>query len=76
VTVLRLAGVAGDVLTAIPVCLPFLSAPRLAGRQLSTAPLVLSGDAWGWDFTRMDAAVTRETRLFLLCHPHNPVSRA
>ncbi|MDR3299995.1 MAG: PatB family C-S lyase [Candidatus Accumulibacter sp.] len=66
----------GDVLTAIPVYPPFLSAPRLAGRKLSTAPLVLSGDAWEWDFARMDAAVTPETRLLLLCHPHNPVGRA
>ena len=66
----------GDVLTAIPVYPPFLSAPRLAGRKLATAPLALSGDAWGWDFARMDAAVTPQTRLLLLCHPHNPVGRA
>ncbi|MDR0440578.1 MAG: PatB family C-S lyase [Candidatus Accumulibacter sp.] len=66
----------GDVLTAIPVYPPFLSAPRFAGRRLSTAPLALSGDAWGWDFTRLAAAVTPETRLFLFCHPHNPVGRA
>jgi cystathionine beta-lyase len=66
----------GDVLTAVPVYPPFLSAPRLAGRRLSTAPLVLSGGTWGWDFARMDAAATPETRLFLLCHPHNPVGRA
>jgi cystathionine beta-lyase len=66
----------GNVLTAIPVYPPFLSAPRLAGKKLSTAPLVLSEGAWGWDFARMDAVVTPETRLFLLCHPHNPVGRA
>ena len=66
----------GDVLTAIPVYPPFLSAPRLAGRKLATAPLALSGDAWGWDFARMEAAVTPQTRLLLLCHPHNPVGRA
>jgi bifunctional pyridoxal-dependent enzyme with beta-cystathionase and maltose regulon repressor activities len=29
----------GDVLTATPVYPPFLSAPRLSGRQLSTAAL-------------------------------------
>ncbi|MDR0380078.1 MAG: PatB family C-S lyase [Candidatus Accumulibacter sp.] len=66
----------GDVLTAIPVYPPFLSAPSLSGRCLTTVPLVLSGNAWEWDFTRMDAAVTPETRLLLLCHPHNPVGRA
>ena len=66
----------GDVLTAIPVYPPFLSAPHFAGRKRRTAPLVLSEGAWSWDFARMDAAVTPETRLFLLCHPHNPVGRA
>jgi len=68
--------VGGDALTAIPVYPPFLSAPKLAGRKLQTVPLVLSGDSWGWDFAQMDAAVTPETRLLLLCHPHNPVGRA
>jgi cystathionine beta-lyase len=66
----------GDVLTAIPVYPPFLSAPRLAGRKLSTVALALSGDVWEWDFARMEAALTPATRLLLLCHPHNPVGRA
>ena len=66
----------GDVLTATPVYPPFLSAPRFAGRKLATAPLVLSGEAWEWDFSRMEAAIGPETRLLLLCHPHNPVGRA
>ena len=68
--------VEGDVLTAIPVYPPFLTAPKLAGRKLQTVTLVLSGDSWGWDFAQMEAAVTPETRLLLLCHPHNPVGRA
>lgn len=66
----------GDVLTATPVYPPFLSAPHLAGRQLATAPLVLSGGRWGWDFERLEAVITPQTRLLLLCHPHNPVGRA
>ncbi|MDR2788726.1 MAG: PatB family C-S lyase [Candidatus Accumulibacter sp.] len=66
----------GAALTATPIYPPFLSAPRLAGRKLTTVPLVLSGEEWTWDFERMEAAVSPETRLFLLCHPHNPVGRA
>ncbi|MDR1935973.1 MAG: PatB family C-S lyase [Candidatus Accumulibacter sp.] len=66
----------GDVLTAIPVYPPFLSAPRQAGRKLATVPLALSGDTWTWDFARMEALLTPATRLLLLCHPHNPVGRA
>lgn len=65
----------GDVVTATPIYPPFLSAPKLAGRQLAAVPLVLSGESWGWDFAAMEAAVTPDTRLLLLCHPHNPVGR-
>jgi cystathionine beta-lyase len=66
----------GDALTATPIYPPFLSAPRLAGRKLATAPLALSGGEWELDFERMEAALTPATRLLLFCHPHNPVGRA
>ena len=66
----------GDVLTATPIYPPFLSAPRLAGRQLASAPLRLAGGRWGWDFAALAAALTPSSRLLLLCHPHNPVGRA
>ena len=32
-------------------------------------------DAWQLDLAAMEAALTPHTRLFLLCHPHNPVGR-
>lgn len=78
VTGLNLAcrAVDGDVITATPVYPPFLSAPRLSGRQLSAVALRLADGCWGWDFAAMEAAITPTTRLLLLCHPHNPVGRA
>ena len=66
----------GGVMTAVPVYPPFLSAPYFAGRELITVPLCLSGGRWRWDFERLEASVTPQTRLLLLCHPHNPVGRA
>lgn len=73
----RAVGQAGDaVLTATPVYPPFLRAPGLAGRELITVPLEDKGDYWGWDFAKLEAAITPATRLLLLCHPHNPVGRA
>lgn len=66
----------GAVLTATPVYPPFLSAPRLSGRLLHTAPLSLDNGRWGWDFAALEAALTPDTCLLLLCHPHNPVGRA
>ncbi|MEF8703163.1 MAG: PatB family C-S lyase [Candidatus Accumulibacter sp. UW26] len=66
----------GDVLTATPIYPPFLSAPRLSGRQLATAALGQQEGRWGWDFAALAAALTPSSRLFLFCHPHNPVGRA
>lgn len=63
------------VFTATPVYPPFLSAPRHAGRRLVTAPLTLADRHWRWDFDAVAAALTPDTKLFLLCHPHNPVGR-
>jgi cystathionine beta-lyase len=69
--------VAGGVFTATPIYPPFLSVPRLAGRALSTVPLVWDKEGWRWDFDVTDAALkTGAARLLLLCHPHNPVGRA
>ena len=68
--------VAGDVMTATPVYPPFLSAPGFAGKKLAAVPLCLEATRWRWDFAAMEAALAPETRLLLLCHPHNPVGRA
>ena len=62
----------GAAFTATPIYPPFLSAPE----RLVTAPLRLEGERWGWDLPAVEAALTPETRLFMLCHPHNPVGRA
>lgn len=64
-----------EVLTAVPVYPPFLSAPKLSGRGLVTVPLVKADDHWTFDFDRLESLITPRTRLFLLCNPHNPVGR-
>ena len=65
----------GDVLTATPIYPPFLSAPRLAGRQLGRVELTFADGHWQWDKNALNFGLTAATRLFLLCHPHNPVGR-
>ena len=73
----RAAGDVGDqVLSAVPVYPPFLSAPKNMRRELCSAPLQLDGECWTFDFEALEAAVTPKTRLFMLCNPHNPVGRA
>jgi cysteine-S-conjugate beta-lyase len=74
--VCRAAADRGDeVLTAVPVYPPFLSAPRLSERLLSTVPLARESGRWTWDFQQLEAAISPRTRAFLLCNPHNPVGR-
>ena len=66
----------GGVITATPVYPPFLSAPKLSGRELTSVPLKLTDEGWCMDLDAMQAALKADTRLWLLCHPHNPVGRA
>lgn len=72
------AFVAADesVMTATPVYPPFLSTAEYANRELIKVPLCLdSDDRWTLDFDAMEAAVQSNTKLFILCNPHNPVGR-
>jgi cysteine-S-conjugate beta-lyase len=62
-----------EVMTAVPVYPPFLTAPGLSHRNLTTLPLIREGGRWTLDFDRLASLITPATRLFLLCNPHNPV---
>lgn len=69
-------GPSDSIMTATPVYPPFLSAPDYAARELIQVPLCLdASDRWTLDFGAMEAAVRPDTRLFILCSPHNPVGR-
>lgn len=69
-----------SVLTFSPVYPPFLSAAPTQGRRTLEVPLAIDeaalarGDLrYQIDFARLEAACLPDTRLLLLCHPHNPV---
>ena len=65
-----------SVMTATPVYPPFLSAPDYAGRELIKVPLCLNtDDNWTLDFEAMERLVKPNTKVFVLCSPHNPVGR-
>ncbi|RLJ68157.1 MalY/PatB family protein [Sulfurisoma sediminicola] len=74
----RATGQASDgVFTATPVYPPFLSAPSQSQRRLAGAEFLLQDGRWRWDFDAVAAALARERpKLWLLCHPHNPLGRA
>ncbi|MEX0959589.1 MAG: PatB family C-S lyase [Burkholderiales bacterium] len=64
-----------DILTAVPIYPPFLSAPQYADRNAVRVPLSETQGGWRWDFDALERAVTSNTRLLLLCSPHNPTGR-
>jgi cystathionine beta-lyase len=71
-----MAGDGGSVLVQTPVYPPILAAPKNAHLQRLDAPLARQSDgsyAVDWDAFR--SVIQPDTRLFLLCNPHNPVGR-
>jgi cystathionine beta-lyase len=66
----------GDgVLAQPPVYFHLLRDPVHHGRLLQDPPLTPKGDSYEIDFDLFERAITRDTRLFLFCNPHNPVGR-
>jgi cystathionine beta-lyase len=64
-----------DIVTAVPVYHPFMSAPANQRRNVIQVPMRIERERWVWDFERLEAAITPRTRLLLVCNPHNPVGR-
>jgi cystathionine beta-lyase len=69
--------VEGGVFTAVPVYPPFMTAPQNEHRALTTLGLSDTAQGWRWDFAEVDRLLAESgSKLWLLCHPHNPVGRA
>ncbi len=65
-----------SVMTATPVYPPFITAPKFSGRELIKVPLILdSENNWTFDIEGMEEAIKPNTKIFILCNPHNPVGR-
>jgi len=63
------------VMTCTPVYPPFLNVHLDARVDLVTVDHVFQQGRWGFDWAAMERAVTKETRVFLLCNPQNPLGR-
>ena len=63
------------VLVQPPVYHHFVRDPVHHGRALLDPPLVPKGDTYEVDFEAFERAITPQTRIFILCNPHNPVGR-
>ncbi len=71
-----LAAPGGGVLVQTPVYPPILDAPQNANMRRHDAMLARDADgAYAIDWDVFESAITPETRLFILCNPHNPAGR-
>ncbi len=71
-----LATAGGGVLIQTPVYPPFFDIARNASMVLQEASLAHQPDGhYEVDWQAFEAAITDQTRLFILCNPHNPVGR-
>lgn len=62
------------VLTVTPVYPPFLEAPSQRDRRLTTVAAELCDGRWELPLAALEEAAP-DTRVMLLCHPHNPLGR-
>ncbi|MEI7912041.1 MAG: PatB family C-S lyase [Verrucomicrobiota bacterium] len=66
----------GDALmTCTPVYPPFLNVHHDARVDLVTVDHAFEQGRWEFDWAAMERAVTKQTRVFLLCNPQNPLGR-
>jgi cystathionine beta-lyase len=64
-----------DVMTAVPVYPPFLTAPAHFRRNLIKVALKEENNRWAINLDLLEQAITAKTRLFIFCNPHNPIGR-
>jgi cysteine-S-conjugate beta-lyase len=76
--VCRVAAASADgVLVQPPVYPPIFGAPAHNGSIHQEAPLLRRADGrYEIDDEAFEASITGDTRVFILCNPHNPVGRA
>jgi cysteine-S-conjugate beta-lyase len=71
------AGAGDSILMNTPVYPPFLDAPVHAGTELIDVPMIQDGNGkFLVDFEAFEKSIRSNTRVFMLCNPHNPVGRA
>jgi cystathionine beta-lyase len=64
-----------EVVVFTPIYPPFLTAPSVAGKKLTAISLIKKDGRYTFDLDLFKKKITSDTKLLLLCSPHNPVGR-
>ncbi len=59
-----------------PVYFPFFNTVKNSGRQVVYNPLIIKNGSIEMDFEDLEQKIDNETKMLLLCNPHNPGGRA
>jgi len=59
-----------------PVYFPFFAAVESHGRKLIFNRLAEKNGRWTMDLGSLASAITNDTRMIIICNPHNPVGRS
>ena len=65
----------GRVMYCTPMYTHIRKVSRDTGLPVTEVPLKVTNGRYGFDFEAMEAAITPDTKSFILCNPHNPVGR-
>jgi cystathionine beta-lyase len=68
----RLTRAEEHILSPSPVYYHLFRAAQSAPRAWTDVPMVLERGRWVWDEDRLAGAVKRNSRMLMLCNPHNP----
>jgi cystathionine beta-lyase len=68
-------GANSGLLIQTPVYMPFLTLAGNAGAHAQSAGLHYDPQGYTIDFDVFEQAITAQTRMFVLCNPHNPIGR-
>lgn len=67
---------AGDkIIIQPPVYTPFFSCVKMCGRRVVENPLRIENGRYVFDFDDLVSKIDQDTKLLILCNPHNPVGR-
>ena len=64
-----------SLMTCTPVYPPFIGVHHDSKAKLITVDHIHVDGHWSFDWEGMEKAVTKETKIFLLCNPQNPTGR-
>lgn len=64
-----------EVIINTPAYAPLYQAIVKNGRIVVESPLFIEGERYRIDFEHLESVVNEKTKMFILCSPHNPVSR-